>query len=227
MDQYAKKGSRIVTSMATTLSVLERFLLGGREGAVDAVFSWLTPDVIFRLRYLSTPVFYAIEAYIVRQWDVKEFLGRWFHNVDAFLTTLALCDGVVSGSEAMQFFGRREFRGNDLDIFVPAHGLLTMGRYARRCGFVFQPTSDKHPFFDAAALLFCSRQASGARRHHKDPSGSYSFSTFSFLRPVAYRCCSAMHASRLQIIAVRGNPVEYLVNNFHSSKQTKSTVLLR
>ena len=170
-------------------------------------------------------MFCAIEAYAARQWDIHQFLGRWFRKPHNFLLTLQACDGIISGSEALQFLqaGERHFRGEDLDIFVPPHGLLTMGRYVKRAGFLFQPASDTRPSFDAAALMLTStwKDDIDKRRLGWSRSHSYSPSTFSFVRPApAAKCGGALQGTKLQIIAVNGHPVEYIVNNFHSSKSS-------
>ena len=168
-------------------------------------------------------MFCAIEAYAARQWDIYQFLGRWFRKPHNFLLTLQACDGIISGSEALQFFqaGERRFRGEDLDIFVPPHGLLSMGRYVKRAGFLFQPASEAHASFDAAALMFTSagKDDVGNRNLGWSRSHSYSPSMFSFVRPASEgKCGGALQGTKLQIIAVHGHPVEYILNNFHSSK---------
>ena len=170
-------------------------------------------------------MFCAVEAYAMRQWDIFEFLSRWFRNPYNFLLTLEACDGIISGSEALQYFqtGERRFRGDDLDIFVPPHGLLTMGRYLRRAGFMFQPASDKHPFFDAAALMSTSmvKNYTGIGHPTRHRSQAYAFSTFDFVRPPPegqYPRPECLQGRHVQIIAVCGHPVEHIINNFHSSK---------
>ena len=195
------------------------FFLTGDESSIDAFLSRVPADFIFKFRFLSKSMFYAVEAYKMRHWDIEHFLARWFPNPALFLSVLQESDGIVSGSEAMQFFqvGKRTFRGNDLDVFVPYHGLLTMGRFVRRAGFIYQPSS--YPFFDAAVLMFTAMNSDSRVRMQSSPPSSHpnKLKMFDFSRPAA-QCFGPLKGGKLQIIGVPGNPVEWMINNFHSSE---------
>lgn len=174
-----------------------------------------------RLRQLSSSMLLAVEAYCSRHWDLESFLTHWFTEPTAFLNKLSECDGIVSGSEAQQFFGRCEFRGHDLDVYVPFHGLLGMGRWLREEGFVFQSSADKHPLFDVAALMFTShvgRASVGLRPMF--PGKPLAFGAFNFVRPRHWRNTRPFTppGGHVQIIAVPENPVNFIINSFHSSE---------
>lgn len=210
------------------ISPFERFLLGAPEGAVDNFFSPWSPDLIMRLRSVNSNVFMGIEAYVSRAWSVDHSFDRWFFHVGSFLRTLEACDAVVSGSEAQQHLARHEFRGNDLDIFVPYHGLLRMGRWLKQQGFLYQASGGKHLLFDAAAIML----ASAAGRDFTGYPGArfkntVEFSTFNFVRPHTPALkVLAMDGAHVQLIAVCGDPVSFLVNNFHSSEFLVSSMPL-
>ncbi|KAI0324873.1 hypothetical protein GY45DRAFT_1375209 [Cubamyces sp. BRFM 1775] len=200
------------------LSVFEVFLLGSDKAIIDAFFALWTPDLVQKLRVLSSSTLMAIEAYASRSWDVEVFLSRWFPHPPSFLRTLDQCDAVISGSEAQQFFGRCEFRGRDLDIYVPFHGLLDMGNWLRSDGFVFQATADKHPLFDVAALLFMSYvgpAAAGVKPVY--PSKTLPFGTFNFVRPVLPGASPTLVGRHVQLIAVPDDPVTFIISSFHST----------
>lgn len=203
----------------TTLSPLELFILSADESSIDAFLSYMPADFIFTIRLLNKSMFYAVEAYKMRHWDIERFLARWFPNPALFLSVLHQSDGIISGSEAMQFFrtGKRTFRGNDLDIYVPYHGLLTMGRFVRRSGFIYQPAA--YPFFDAAVLMFTAMNNDSTVRARcgSPPSTPNKPKTFDFSCPASQHF-GPLRGGKLQIIGVPGNPIEWIINNFHSSE---------
>ncbi|KAI0661154.1 hypothetical protein C8Q70DRAFT_911313 [Cubamyces menziesii] len=205
-----------------SLSAFEHFLLTSEGHLIKVFFSFWTPDLILHLRRLSSAMYLGIEAYCAHVWDADAFLSRWFAFVPTFLRVLDLCEGVVSGSEAQQFLGRREFRGKDLDIYVPLHGLLPMGRWLKNNGFVYQPTSDKHPLFDVAAFTLASavgHRAAGAPLSPVPPYRSPTSGIFDFTRPrhSSQALPTWLDGTHIQVMAVPCNPVEFIVNNFHST----------
>ena len=161
----------------------------------------------------------AIEAYISRQWNILDTLSWWFWNVGIFLRTLQVCDGVISGSEAQQFFGRKAFRGKDLDIYLPPHGLLPMGCFLKEQGFMYCAAYNKHPLFDAAVLshsTFITQAAINSSSTGRPGAHSYGFTAYDLVRPKSL--FPHKKGRRVQIIAVTGDPVEFIINNFHSSE---------
>ncbi|KAL7281164.1 hypothetical protein ACG7TL_004472 [Trametes sanguinea] len=206
------------TAPSSRLSAIELFLLGSEASIVETFFAHWTPDVIFRLRQLSSSMRLATEAYCARRWDVNAFLGRWFHFVPTFLKVLDDCGGVVSGSEAQQFFDRESYRGRDLDVYVPLHGLLRMGRWIKEQGFLYHATADRHPLFDVAAVMFTSYVGVGAiSLPSQFPTKPSTFAAFNFARPLHHSMPEWLKGMHIQLIAVPCNPVEFIVNNFHST----------
>ncbi|KAI1782445.1 hypothetical protein LXA43DRAFT_905775 [Ganoderma leucocontextum] len=214
----------------TLLSRFEQLLLVQKPEAIDNIcFCW-TPDVLFKIRRLSSATFYAIEAYFCRQWNINLHLRRWFTDVPDFLRQLGTFDGLIAGSEALSFFDRRRFLGRDLDICLPIHGILPMGRYLKARGYAYQPSSRAHLLFDAAAVLFSSshrpirggqsNDLSGNRATHEHPKShhdpGYEFSTFDFVRPIPTGL-PPTYGSHVQLIAVTCGPMEFIINNFHST----------
>ena len=206
------------------MSPFELLLLAQHPETIDNICLHWTPEVLLKIRRLSSAMFYAIEAYFCRRMDIIHHMRRWFPNVPRFLHHLSVCDGLVSGSEALAFLDRR-FHGQNLDIYLPIHGVLPMGRFLKTCGYIYQAESNTHLMFDASAVMFSSRHAlrgsiadgSGAK-HGKKYNSGYSFTTFDFVRPLPFGL-PFTHGSHVKLIGVACNPMEFIVNNFHSSTQ--------
>ena len=112
-----------------------------------------------------------------------------------------------------------------------------MGRFLKTCGYVYQPSSTSHILFDAAAVLFSSKRAlqgreyggpSAERSGRKDGEESkrnvgYGFTTFNFVRPI-HSGFPLTHGSHVQLIGVTCDPIEFIVNNFHSSTYTQMSL---
>ncbi|KAI9057282.1 hypothetical protein FKP32DRAFT_1584103 [Trametes sanguinea] len=196
----------------------ERFLLGAPNPIVDKFFSHWSPDLIMRLRCLNSTFYLSVEAYIERAWSIEHSFDRWFLHPYSFLRALDQCGAIVSGSEAQQHLARHEYRGRDLDIYVPCHGLLKMGRWLKQQGFLYQASAGKHVLFDAAAVMFSSAIGHDVGiRHGVDSERPLFYATFNFCRPRCDTSASGLDGVHVQLIAVRGDPVQFLVENFHST----------
>lgn len=206
------------TASRDVLAPFERFLLTAPENAIDNFFSSWSPDLIMRLRQLNSNLFLGVETYMSRAWSIRRSMDRWFFHVGAFLRTLEACDAIVAGCEAQQHLARHDLRGTDMDIYLPYHGLLKMGRWLKQQGFVYQATEGKHAFFDAAVVILGSAANGGAIGHGKSPNDVNSFTMFSFIRPQSDTLHTlGMDGSRIQLYAVRGDPVQFVIENLHTS----------
>lgn len=205
-------------------SVFERFLITSSDNVVDAFFDRWPVDLIFRLRVLNTSIFCVMEAYRVRTWKPTSVLSPFFADVRSFLLMLDKCDGVVSGSQVVRLLQRRAFpdTGSDLDIFLPRHGLLEMGRWLKRHGYTYRSTGHKHTLFDVEAI----RSASVAIGVNADGTDAYPcsqeashFATYHFNRQVVVRTSSSYRVENylVQLVVVEPGPVPYIISNFHSS----------
>lgn len=199
-------------------SALELFLLGSPEDVVDSFFECWTPDLIIRLRCLSSSMFLAVEAYIMRAWSIQNALSPWFFEPEKFLKTLEQCDGIISGSAALLFLGRGDFNPSDLDIYVPLHGLLNMGRYLKRESFRYQATGNMHPLFDVAAISLSSvlgTQSYGSSQRRR--SRTSLLATFNFYRPGSGLPLQGREGTHVQVSVTIEDPVMFMIESFHSS----------
>lgn len=201
-------------SVKTSMSMLELYLLGSREEYVDDFLARIPPDVILRMRSLSSSLLYAVEAYTQRQWNVADTLGQWFYSVPAFLGALKDCDAIVSGAAAVAFFARREYPDAELEIYIPLHGLLPMGRYLRHQGYAYQAATGQHPFFDAAVLSHTAYISTHDPRRRNDPHYNPYTSSYRFVLPLdpAFRS-----GKQVRLVSVLTDPVEYMLRNSKSS----------
>ena len=198
-------------------SHFELFLLGSPEAVVDAFFKCWSPDLILRLRRLSSSAYLAVEAYILRAWSIHDTLTPWFFEPQKFLKILDRCEGIVSGSAALLFLGREEFTPSDLDVYVPLHGLLQMGRFLKGESFRYQATGGMHPLFDVAAIGLSSameRDRSSCRRR----SATSPAATFNFYRPASGLSVRGKEGTHVQVSVTYQDPVMFIIESFHSSK---------
>ena len=200
-------------------STFELFLLGSSEDVVDAFFKRWPPDLILRLRCVSSSVYLAVEAYIIRAWSIHDTLSPWFFDPQKFLRTLDECDGIVSGSTALLFLGRDAFVPSDLDIYVPLHGVLTMGRYLKAESFRYQPTRGMHPLFDVAAISLSSAvEKYRSRSLRRRGFATSPIATFNFYRPGSGLPVQGREGTHVQVSVTCQDPVMFIIESFHSSE---------
>lgn len=199
---------------------LERFLLTASNETLDAFFNRWPPNLIFRLRSVNSTAFFAVESYCARIWHPSRVLYRFTKDVRGLLQTMDQCDGVVSGSQAVQLMSRSLYPTfqSDLDIFLPPHGVMRMGRWLKRHGYVYQASGRKHTLFDVEVI----RSATGLSA--LEPQSPYvdsasrecaSFTTYHFTRADGSK--RVPQYQLIQLVVVQ-DPVQYIINSFHSSK---------
>ncbi len=62
------------------------------------------------------------DAFDLQQWNVDRDLLRFVKDPRGFRTQLGKCDGLISGSFALQFFERVYWGGSGLDVFAENRG---------------------------------------------------------------------------------------------------------
>ena len=211
--------------LTNTPSPFERFLLASPNAVVEAFFARWPVDLIFRLRVLNTTLLCVVEAYRVRVWSPVPILMPFFADVRSFLLMLDKCGAVVSGSQVVRLLQRHPFpdTGSDLDVFLPRHGLLQMGRWLKKHGYRYEVSGHKHALFDVEAIRSASVSIGvnpdGTDAYPCNPQASR-FATYQFTRQVATSTASASlpQIYVVQLVVVEPGPVQYIINNFHSSK---------
>lgn len=76
----------------------------------------------------SSHLYYSLIS--LQLWNIDRDLQRFVREPRRFREQLGKCDGLISGSFALQFFEREYWEGSDLDIYVEeGKGGLGLGRY--------------------------------------------------------------------------------------------------
>lgn len=133
------------------LSVFEQY-----AGAMDAdtlhrIFARFPPDVIFNLGKTSRTLNQIVKIYAARAWDIDAVLGFWFNNPLQFRRVMNICRAVVVGVPALRFFDRGRQATGVCDIITRFHGLLQMGKYIIRAGYMFRPQNGDGDSWELAA----------------------------------------------------------------------------
>lgn len=222
MHLYFSVASTVPMPTLVKKSSFELFLLGSPHHVVDTFFRSWSPDLILRLKPLNSSMYFAVEAYMFRAWSIHEALSPWFFEPEKFLRTLHECDGIVSGSAALLFLGREGFTPSDLDIYVPLHGLLNMGRFLKAESFRYQATGPMHPLFDVAALSLSSamgKYVSGPSQRRRSPIAP--FTTFNFYRPGSGLPLEGREGTHVQVSVTYQDPIMFMIETFHSSERSR------
>ncbi|KAJ7583341.1 hypothetical protein C8J56DRAFT_1055104 [Mycena floridula] len=98
-------------------------------------------DVIV-LRQVSRPLKKDVDAYLVLAFDVECRLHNFLGNrelIKRFRKALKKSGSLLSGSFMLAFFDRREFRGSDMDIFMPAIFAANVAEVLLMAGFNYVP----------------------------------------------------------------------------------------
>lgn len=85
------------------MTPFEMFLLTASDTVLDIFFNHWTPDIIIRIRTVNSRVYFAVEAYRRRAWNVDEFFSTWFLDPSQFREALGRFEAVVAGSQSLQF----------------------------------------------------------------------------------------------------------------------------
>ncbi|KII93653.1 hypothetical protein PLICRDRAFT_171381 [Plicaturopsis crispa FD-325 SS-3] len=109
----------------------------------------------------------ATSAYIRTVWDLDLFLTPWFADPQQFRDVLRQCNGFVSGSQVVQFFGRTEYSDSDFDLYVPAETAMAMGCYLLSLGYTFQPRGFDMPDFYSTARILGAEIKFDFRKHRR------------------------------------------------------------
>ena len=183
----------------------------------------MTPYSVLRLRPLNSTVFYAVEHYRSRTWNPARILQNFFPDHIRFLHHLESCGGVVGGIHALRLLQREIFPPNQdaLDVFIPFHGLLVLGRWLKEHGYVYQRQGHSHPLFDVEVFRMATQLACKSTDSDSQFSSDlFSFATYRFIRIKDENGLriSEGDSERVQLVVVSGDPVEFILKSFHSSE---------
>jgi hypothetical protein len=216
-SQFLMRPSPAVLS-GLRLSAFEECLVRGDVSLVIQLFSFWPILSIVRLKAVNFLLKSIIEGYIRNQWDIDSFLSEWFdgeHRPCEFREVLGQCDGIVSGSQALQFFDRTYFPDSDFDIFLRPEGTLRMGRFLQDCGYMYIPSATDVTTFDHAFHLV-TRQLLSIKGDFLGYPNRSIIKIFNFRRLNADEEYQR-NSGRIQIVVVKNHPIKHILT-FHSSK---------
>lgn len=214
-------------SLYPLYSPIEYFVLTSTAKLVEELFSHLPPNAIFQLRLVNSSFFYAVESYRVRVWRPARILKRFFSDVPQFLRQLELYDGIVSGAHVLHFLRRTTNTRDDadLEVIIPSHGLLKLGRWLMKQGYVFRYGANQHHFFEVEAFRLATRtlhpdQVDYSIATAVQTAAFTCFEVFRFVRSTdeTGHLIRAVYPLSLHLVVVLGDPVNFIVNNYHSSE---------
>jgi hypothetical protein len=84
----------------------------------DLICRSLEPSSITALQQTCRTIYGLLQDVIQRQWSINYHLQQYVVNPIALRSQIALCNALISGSVALQFFNRSVWEDSTLDIFV-------------------------------------------------------------------------------------------------------------
>ncbi|KAI9058881.1 hypothetical protein FKP32DRAFT_1680214 [Trametes sanguinea] len=205
-------------------SNLEFFLVMADLDLIDRLFGFLGPDDIARLRRLNRRVYWSIESYSRRAWDIDHFLMKWFDRsvLVQFFDQLERCNAVISGSAALQFLSRKSpYPTSDLDIFLPMENASQFGKWLQEdAGYIFKPRSlgmSIHFDYEIWSMPLRYHLLPGESGMQSELSFGGKFDVFDFYKPAqgdAHH--GAAERPHVQLIVVVGDPFKHILS-FHST----------
>lgn len=144
-------------------------------------------------------------------WNIDRRLRSWFANPLSFRSVLGECNGIVGGSQALQFFDRDIYPDSDLDIFLKPGAAFLMAWWLEAAGFRYEGCSDEYDGFAGTLLRIASHEE--VKRSMDSPIiGVHNFRKFTVDKKNVAR------QLRVQLVVVRRDPIAHVVFGFHSSK---------
>jgi len=197
------------------LSAFERCLLQGDIDFISMLLSYWPVVSIMRLKSVNFLLKCLVDEHCRCEWDIDSFLLNWFRHPMDFRGKLGQCDGIVSGSQVLQFFDRTCYSDSDFDIFLRPEGALEMGRWLQANDYVYSPSSAAVPTFEYAFHLATRRLLCQGGDRHSYINNNSIIQIFNFVRP-GWVEGSNNNNGQIQVIVVRHHPIKHVLN-FHSS----------
>lgn len=179
-------------------------LLGEELG--DDLFELLNAQDLVTMRGVCQGIKALVDHYMATHFTLGRVLDKYFDNIPAFRSVQAKTATLISGSTALQFFGRITYAESDLDLYAWKKHLPILVDYILEEGYKFQSSirglnkwTDVLKAWDRGLIqkdgymglpLFCTLHFTRARYQKR---------------------------TTVQIIVALQNPMECILN-FHSSE---------
>ncbi|KAI0337051.1 hypothetical protein BDW22DRAFT_1364557 [Trametopsis cervina] len=101
-----------------------------------------TPGTLVRLAQTCRTSHDVVQAYFASAFDINAHFRRFFDNPLDFRSLQARTGALVSGSNALQYFGRVVYGESDLDLYVKKEKVLEVGQWLNEhAGYGFEPNA--------------------------------------------------------------------------------------
>lgn len=197
------------------ISLFERVLLCGDHTFTKLVFRDWPPHEIMKLRAINHIICTLVDCYIPLGWNPDDTLRPWFKDPAKFRSILDQSKAFIIGATAFRFFDRHRCHEGDLDIAVRGQGLITLGYYLKRCGYVLSPSPlDGRDNFKEILL----RGAAQSKRSYGVQPPIVRQLRFASQEELS----CGMYSKKVRVLVIRTNPVRYLL-----STKTSASVLCK
>ncbi|PPQ97060.1 hypothetical protein CVT26_001242 [Gymnopilus dilepis] len=192
-------------------SPFESALLRLTQDAVFTMFHGFDVLSLFAVARASRIVHAIYCIYRRHVWDPDVHYGRWFHDVAYFKELLHRTSAVVSGSFALQFFGRLYYPSSDMDIFLRAAGADDVCSWLREEGYNSNVDGDEYGEWGAGESPHYTKAVMNKSSFHDPLLGVYAF------QKIGSPPAGQDETLRIQVIVVDVDPVQHILFDFHST----------
>lgn len=196
------------------MSTLETWLMTSPMTVITHLMSFFSVRRLHAIRRTSKSLRLIFDAYATVAWDLNLRLKPWFSDVAGFRRTLHETNGIISGSQALQFFDREHYSDSDMDIFMRAGGVETMCTWLTHHSYVYEEDYPVYPRGVMKEKLFTlsSRAIESTSNTNRPLLGVFNF----VKRGRDVKKQEVFY--HVQVIAVDIDPINYVLFEFHSSE---------
>jgi len=196
------------------MSAFEVWLITCPFEVLTRLLSFLSVRRLYVIGRTSKTLKSVLEAYTTIAWDLNRRFKPWFSDIKGFRRALHEANGVVSGSQALQFFDRDYYPDSDMDIFVRAGGVETMSKWLTRHSYTYKDESLSQSNISLKERIFAlSARAIESKSNTDRPM----LGVFNFTKPKRGKT-EKRGVFKVQVIAVDIEPIKYILFEFHSSE---------
>ncbi|PPQ98377.1 hypothetical protein CVT26_013837 [Gymnopilus dilepis] len=193
------------------VSYFESALLRLTKDAVFGLFHEFDLLSLFAVSRTSRLAHGVYTVYKQTVWNPDNHYRRWFHDVASFKELLQQTGGVVSGSFALQFFGRVHYPSSDMDIFLRAAGADDLCNWLREEGYYTDISTDEYAELGGSGSSHFARAVMNKSTFHDPLLGVYAF------QKTRTSVGGREEELRVQVIIVDADPVQHIIFDFHST----------
>lgn len=202
------------------VSNFESFLIRLQPPHLIYLVSFWDIKSVIRATTASLIVKGAMDFYSRTVWDIDIFFKKWFIRPLIFRLVMRECRAFVSGSQAVQFFGRTRYEGSDLDIYCRGSSASAMIDWLILQGYKLDGSMpiynrqdeeyDTDNEDDTSSMSIKSTRSSNLREDGI-------LNVYTLNRFVGSQNGLTDHF-KIQVMAIWMDPVEHVLFHFHSSK---------